>query len=433
MDEARRELPGPLSRALTERAREIECPAFAHRRATRAGADPDDSEPIVVARGEAATLYDVDGNAYADFVAGFGSVLLGHGHPALSDALQLQLRTLVQGLGDVYASDVRVALLERLAALHPSGRGQVLLTQSGGDAVAAAQKTATLTTGRHGVLAFDGAYHGLAHGPLAACGFNASFRQPFAAELSPHVRFCPYPGIRGASLDASLSMVRETLRSEPTGAVLVEPVAGRGGCVVPPAGFLRELASLAREAGALLVADEVWTGLGRTGSWLASEVEGVEPDLICLGKGLGGGVPISACVGSRDAMAGWSGGETIHTSTHAGAPLGCRAALAVLDALRDEDLIARARQVGHAALGMFRERLVHPRVREVRGVGLMIGVELDSAKTAQRTVRELLRRGQLVITGGVDGATLTLTPPLVMDESNFAAFADALVEALEAS
>jgi 4-aminobutyrate aminotransferase/(S)-3-amino-2-methylpropionate transaminase len=428
-----REIPGSASRALTARAGAVECPAFAHRRTTRAGADPDDAAPIVLARGEGSRVFDVDGNAYLDLVAGFGSVLLGHGHPALGRALHEQVDTLVQGLGDVYASDVKIALLERLSALHPSGHGQVLLTQSGGDAVAAAQKTATLATGRHGLLAFDGAYHGLAHGPLAACGFKASFREPFAPELSPHVRFCPYPGVRGASVDASLTLVRETLRAEPIGAVLVEPLAGRGGCVVPPTGFLRELAALAREHGAMLIADEVWTGLGRSGAWLRSAVEGVEPDIVCLGKGLGGGVPISACVASRRAMAGWANGETIHTSTHAGAPLGCRAALAVLDALRDEGLVERADVVGNAAQAVLRARLQHPLVRDVRGAGLMLGVELDSAATALRVTRALLRRGHLVITGGIDGATLTLTPPLTIGEAELAGFAEALAESLEAA
>ncbi|MBM4357494.1 MAG: aspartate aminotransferase family protein [Deltaproteobacteria bacterium] len=427
------EIPGPLSATLSARAGEVECPAFALRRATRAGADPDDAAPIVLARGEGTRVVDVDGNAYLDLVAGFGSVLLGHGHPALRRALHAQIDTLVQGLGDVYASDVKVALLEQLAALHPSVGAQVLLTQSGADAVGAAQKTATLATGRHGLLAFDGAYHGLAHGPLAACGFKASFREPFAPELSPLVQFCPYPGIRGASLDASLSLVRETLRAGTIGAVLVEPIAGRGGCVVPPAGFLRDLGTLAREAGALLVADEVWTGFGRSGAWLRSVAEGVVPDIVCLGKGLGGGVPISACIASREAMAGWARGEAIHTSTHAGAPLGCSAALAVLEVLRAEDLVPRAHDLGQAAVAAFRERLDHPLVREVRGAGLMLGVELDSARTALRISRELLRRGHLVITGGIDGATLTLTPPLTVTAGELDGFAEALARSLDAA
>jgi len=424
-------IPGPSSLAAVERAGAVECPAFGHRRTARPGADPEDAAPIVLARGSGSEIVDVDGNRYLDFTAGFGSVLLGHGHPALSRAIRAQADTLVQGLGDVYSSDVKIALMEALAALHPSGHGQVLLTQSGSDAVAAAMKTATLATGRHGFVAFDGAYHGLGFGPLAACGFRASFREPFAPQLNAHVRFCPYPGVRGASADAALDMVRESLRAEPIAAILVEPVMGRGGCVTPPAGFLRELQRLAHEAGALLIADEVWTGLGRAGAWLRSHDDGASADIVCLGKGLGGGLPISACVASREAMAGWTRGETIHTSTHAGAPLGCAAALAVLRTLREEHLVERARETGLRAQELLRPLLAHPSVLDVRGSAMMLGIELDSARTALAATRGLLRRGFLVVTGGIDGATLTLTPPLTMAASDFADFAEALRESLE--
>lgn len=423
-------IPGPRSLALGEAASRVECPAFAHRRANRSGAEAADSAPIVLARGEGVDVVDVDGNRYVDLAAGFGSVLVGHDHPRVRRALHEQIDRLLQGLGDVYASDVKVQLLSELAALYPGG-GRALLTQSGADAVSAAMKTASLATGRHAFVAFDGAYHGLAHGPLAACGFQASFRAPFAAELNPHVSFCAYPGVRGASAAASLEQLREALASEPAAAVLVEPIAGRGGCVVPPSGWLAEVARLAREAGTLLIVDEVWTGLGRSGAWLRSVAEGVVPDIVCLGKGLGGGVPISACLASESAMAGWAKGEVIHTSTHAGAPLGCAAALAVLTTLRDEGLVERAAAVGEAARAAFRARLAHPRVVEVRGVGLMIGIELDSARTALAAGRELLRRGFLVVTGGIDGATLTLTPPLTIGAEELSRFGDALLAAVE--
>lgn len=426
-------VPGPNSLAHAERAAVVECPAFGLRRVARPGANADDAAPIVLARASGCELIDVDGNRYLDFAAGFGSVLLGHGHPSLKRALRDQADTLIQGLGDVFSSDVKIALMESLAALHPSGHGQVLLTQSGSDAVAAAMKTATLATGRHGFIAFDGAYHGLGFGPLAACGFQASFRKPFAPQLSAHVQFCPYPGLRGASVEASLALVREGLRCGTVAAVLVEPLLGRGGCIAPPAGFLAELGRLAHEAGALLIADEVWSGLGRTGAWLKSEVDGAAADIVCLGKGLGGGLPISACVASREAMAGWSRGETIHTSTHAGAPLGCAAALAVLTTLREERLVERARELGNRAQGILRERLAHHRVVDVRGAGLMIGIELDSAATALAATRHLLRRGFVVVTGGIDGATLTLTPPLTITDADIASFGAALREGLDAA
>ena len=417
---------------------QIDCPAFGHRRATRDGGDEGPS-PIVLERGEGSRVIDVDGRSYIDLAAGFGSVLLGHGHPRLRQAIAEQSERLIQGLGDVYPSDTKVALMSALAALHAGERPQVLLTQSGADALTAALKTATLATGRHGVVAFDGAYHGLSYGPLPACGFNAAFRQPFAPQLSPLVRFAPYPGVRGASAEASLAMVRDWLRQGDVGAVLVEPLLGRGGCVLPPSGFVTRLLELAHEHGALLIADEIWTGLGRAGALVRSLADGAEADILCFGKGLGGGLPISACVAPAAVMAGWTrgaemgGGEVVHTSTHAGAPLGCAAALAVLEILLGDDLVGRAASLGERAMNAFWQTLAPwPEVRAVRGSGLMIGVALDSAATAQRAIKGLLERGYLVVSGGIDGAVLTLTPALTIPEEELLGFGPALADTLAA-
>jgi 4-aminobutyrate aminotransferase/(S)-3-amino-2-methylpropionate transaminase len=377
-------------------------------------------------------LVDVDGNRYLDFAAGFGSVLLGHGHPSLMRAVTAQAARLVQGLGDVYVSDVKIALMTELAALHPHGPAQVLLTQSGSDAIAAALKTATLATGRHAFVAFDGAYHGLGHGPLGACGFNEAFRAPFAPQLNQAISFCPYPGLRGASMGSATSMLEQWLRHRPVAAVLIEPVLGRGGCIVPPAGFVAEVCERAHAHGALVIADEIWTGLGRTGAMLRSETDRAMLDIVCLGKGLGGGLPISACIGTARAMHAWQAGDTIHTSTHAGAPLACAAALATLAVLREQRLADGARELGNRALARLCHELAGRReIVDIRGAGLMIGVELDSAERAQRAIRSLLRAGIIVLSGGIDGATLTLTPPLVVTDDHFAAFATALATALD--
>lgn len=399
----------------------VECPAFPARQSARGA-----PQSIVLARGDGHEIWDVEGRRYVDLTAGFGSLLLGHGHPAWNAAVAAQSVRLVQGLGDLYANDVKIALMEELAALHPSPGARVLLTQSGSDAVTAAIKTAMLATGRAGVIAFDGAYHGLGYAPLAACGFARAFAAPFHEQLNPHVRFAPYPGLRGATMNAALSLTRQHLKHGDVGLVLVEPVLGRGGIVPPPAGFLKALCELAHEHGALVAADEIWTGLGRAGAWRSGE----DVDIICFGKGLGGGLPISACVATDAAMAGWARG-VVHTSTHAGAPLACAAALATLRVLRDEDLIERARLLGERALHAYREALAG-RVRAVRGVGLMIGIELDSGEAAQAAIGAALERGYLVIAGGVDGATLTLTPPLTIDEAALVAFGSALRAILDA-
>jgi 4-aminobutyrate aminotransferase/(S)-3-amino-2-methylpropionate transaminase len=417
----------------------LECPAFAARRQKRAAvaqpsAAPGDAAPaIVLASGEGCELVDVDGRRYVDLTAGFGSVLLGHGAAELTQAIADQSARLVQGLGDVYASDVKVELLRRLARFHADPAARVLLTQSGSDAVAAALKTAALATGRPGWLAFDGAYHGLGYGPLAACGYRASFRAPFDEQLNPQVCFAPYPGVRGATAEAALEHAEQHLKGGNVGAVLIEPVLGRGGCVVPPDGFVAELCQRAHAHGALVVADEIWTGMGRCGAWLRSDMEGAHADIVCLGKGLGGGVPISACIASDDVMGAWArGGEVVHTSTHAGAPLACAAALATLDAVHQRELAKHAAETGRAALRALRERLgAYEAVREVRGVGLMMGVALDGQARALAAVGALLERGFVVITGGVAGDTLTLSPPLVVQLPMLEAFGDALANALE--
>ena len=421
--------PGPRSRELAERLERVDCPAFASRRRTRPGGG--DEGPIVLARGDGANLWDVDDNRYVDLVAGFGAVCRGHG--AVATALARQAARLEQGLGDVYASDVKLALLERLARLHPEGNAQSLLGQSGADAVTAALKTVALATGRPGVVAFDGAYHGLSYAPLAACGFRPSFREPFAAQLSPHMRFAPYPGLRGASTDAALSYVEQELRAGEVGAVLVEPLLGRGGCLVPPPHFVRELCALAHARGALVVADEIWTGMGRSGA-VAMSLELEAPvDVLCFGKALGAGMPISACVASEPVMRAWARqGEVVHTSTHAGAPLGCAAALDTLDWLLTPGRIEHIRARGAEARERLRTGLSGaPGLLEVRGAGMMLGVELDGDGAAVRASRALLGRGFVALAGGLRSEVLTLTPPFDVELDLLSAFADALRAWLE--
>ena len=423
--------PGPRSRELAARLLAVESPAVDARRADREKVSGEEHAPIVYERGEGPNVVDVDGNRYVDLAAGFGALLLGHVPPSVAEALGAQERRLWLALGDVYAAEAKVALCERLVQLLPEPEARVMLGASGADAVTAALKTAVLATGRTGVVAFDGGYHGLSHGPLAACGLRPSFREPFADQLNAHVVFAPYPR-DAASLERSLSVVERALGAGGIGAVLVEPILGRGGCVVPPAGFLPALSRASTRAGALLICDEIWTGLGRSGAWLASVEDGVVPDIVCLGKGLGGGLPISACVGRGSAMAAWGahGGTTIHTATHFGAPPACAAALATLAALEEGGLAPRACEVGARWMDRLRRTLGGSGVADVRGRGLMIGVELEGgAARALSVTRRLLQRGWIVLTGGARGDVLTLTPPLGIDEALLDAFADALAGA----
>lgn len=420
--------PGPRSRELSERLSKVESPAFDARRQAREATSGAAHGPIVYAHGRGATLTDVDGNRYVDLTAGFGALVLGYAPNAATAAAERQANDLPLALGDVYASSIKVEACEAIASLFPEPGARVMLGLSGADAVTCALKTAALATRKPRVVAFEGSYHGLSHGPLAALGFAPSFREPFAAQLGSFVSFVPYPRAPD-ELDASLSKVRAELASGDVGAILVEPILGRGGCVVPPRGFLPGLAALCRDAGALLVADEIWSGMGRTGKMLASSHEGVVPDVVCLGKGLGGGVPISACVGRADVMQAWGahGGSTIHTGTHFGSPPACAAAVATISAVSSR--LERVSRVGDE----FRAELTQlgaPLGAEVRGVGLMVGIELGTAARALSVSRRLLELGFVVLTGGVRGSALTLSPPLVVARAQLSAFTEALRSAL---
>jgi 4-aminobutyrate aminotransferase/(S)-3-amino-2-methylpropionate transaminase len=426
--------PGPMSIGWAARLERSESPAFGARRQARAEVAGTDMAPVVYASGTGSNVVDVDGNRYVDLAAGFGSLLLGHGAPRTARALQLQADRLWMALGDLYPSDAKIALTEKVAELYPAKGARVILGQSGSDAVAAALKTAKLATGKPGVIAFEGAYHGLGYGPLAVCGLRKSWRDAFADQLNPHVSFAPYPRSPG-ELDKALSEVKRAIDDGEVGAVLVEPILGRGGVVVPPSGFLGELRSITRRAGVLLIADEIWSGLGRSGHFVASSAAGVLPDLICFGKGLGGGLPISACVGADEVMQFWRrepSEEVVHTATFHGAPLACATAIATLDALRAGQLDVRAEQVGErlklslsAALGSV------PGVGEIRGAGLMIGIALGSGATALAIQRSLLEAGYIVTLGGLASEVLVLTPALTVAEGLFDGFVSTLRGLLE--
>jgi 4-aminobutyrate aminotransferase/(S)-3-amino-2-methylpropionate transaminase len=361
-------------------------------------------------------VVDADGNVFVDLAGGFGVATMGHGHPRIVAAIEHQARTLVHGFGDVHPSTVKVALLDRLAALAPFPDARIMLGAHGGDAIEAALKTAALATGRVGVLAFEGGYHGLSHGPLALCGYQAAFRAPFAASLNPHVVFAPWPHAK-ADPHTALEAVRQAWGDAEIGAVFVEPVQGRGGVRLPPAGFLEGLGALARARSALVVSDEILVGLGRCGARWVGVAEGLDPDLICAGKQLGGGMPISACIGRAEVMRAWGdpGGEAIHTATFFGHPIACAAALAALDVLDDEGLEELSARRGLA----FLEALAgvgarHACVRGVRGRGMLLGMELDSGARTLKLVPRLLERGWITLPAGARAEVLQLAPPITI-------------------
>jgi 4-aminobutyrate aminotransferase/(S)-3-amino-2-methylpropionate transaminase len=404
-------IPGPRSRALAERLARVES-----RNVTCLAPEA----PIFWERAAGANVWDVDGNRFVDLGAGFGVANAGHAHPRVVAAVRQQSGELLHGMGDVHPSALKVELLERLAALFPGGApARAVLGSSGSDAVEIALKTAQLATGRAGVVAFEGAYHGLSLGALDAT-FRREFREPFAARLPHATVFARFGDAEDAARAARLSRV-------PIGAVLVEPIQGRGGERIPPDGFLAALRARCDREGWLLIVDEVYTGFGRTGRWFACEHEGVAPDLLCVGKGLASGMPISACIGTRAVMDAWpsSTGEALHTQTFLGHPPGCAAALASIAVLEDEKLVARAAELGDAALAQLRARLAGTSgIVEVRGRGLLLAIECDTPERCFRASGDALRRGVIVVPSGESGGVLAITPPLSID-------ADALAGALD--
>jgi 4-aminobutyrate aminotransferase/(S)-3-amino-2-methylpropionate transaminase len=339
-------------------------------------------------------------------------------------------------MGDLYSADAKIGLLEQLCRLFPEPGALGILGQSGADAVSAALKTAVLATGKPGVVAFEGAYHGLSYGPLAACGLRASYRDPFREQLNSHVHWLPYPGTREV-MGACLSELQTLLRAGNIGAILFEPILGRGGVVPMLKAAALELRRLATEQGVLLIADEIWTGLGRCGHWFYSTELGVVPDVVCLGKGLGGGLPVSVCLGKAEVMQHWrQEAEVMHTSTFAGAPLACATALATLDVLGRQGLIDKARERAREWKGQLRAAL-SPLGASVRGAGMMLGVDVgkgaDRAGAASRVMFKLLRRGYISSTGGGARETLVLTPPLTIEPEHLDVFGVELASILSSS
>jgi 4-aminobutyrate aminotransferase / (S)-3-amino-2-methylpropionate transaminase / 5-aminovalerate transaminase len=429
----RTSVPGPESRAWLARFAAVAAPMGPRAVWPAAGVEEGGSATIVYRAGLGANVVDVDDNRFVDLAAGFGSLLLGHRPVRVHAALATQAERLWQSLGDVHPSDAKILLLERLSARLGGTSG--IFGQSGADALSAALKTAVLHTSRSGVLAFGNAYHGLSYGPLALCGLRASYRAPFAEQLNSNVVFLEYPAVE-PRLEPVLEAARRELERGDTGAVVLEPILGRGGVHVPPQGFAQGLGALCREHGAVFIADEVWTGLGRSGEWVFSLAQGAQPDIVCLGKGLGGGLPISACLGRPELMRAWSRDEeVVHTSTFAGAPLAAAAALETLDELERRDLVGRSREIGErfacALRGAF--PATWPSGWEVRGAGLMLGVDLGPARVgALELARELLGRGYVTSLGGGRRDCLVLTPALDIAEAQLEAFVTTFADCLRA-
>ncbi|WP_280248728.1 acetylornithine transaminase [Nocardia abscessus] len=366
---------------------------------------------VALVRGAGAVVYDADGKRYVDFLGGIAVNSLGHAHPAILEAVTQQLGTLGH-VSNLYASEPVVELAERLLAHFGDGEGRAFFCNSGTEAVEAAFKIARLT-GRHKIVACEEAFHGRTMGALALTG-QPSKRTPFEP-MPPGVVHVPYGD--AAALDAVVD--------EDTAAVFLEPIMGESGVVVPPFDYLAKAREITARKGALLVLDEVQTGIGRTGKFYAHQAVGIVPDVITLAKGLGGGLPIGAVLANGRAADLLAPG--LHGTTFGGNPVCAAAALAVLRTIDETDLLSHVESVGKR-LSDGIELLEHPLIDQVRGAGLLLGIVLTDEVSAQVEARAR-EAGYLVNPAKPD--VIRLAPPLVLTETQADNFVADLPEILD--
>jgi 4-aminobutyrate aminotransferase len=421
------ELPGPRARAMIERDNAVASPSL-----TRA-------YPLVAESGRGCVVTDVDGNRFLDFAAGIAVASTGHSHPAVVQAIKDQADQLIHIAATDFYEPRYLEFMERLAAIAPFGeKARVFLTNSGTEAVEGAIKLARFHTHRPGIIAFEGGFHGRTLGALSLTNSKIKQRAGFGP-LLPMVHHAPFPRIRawregsGGDGSAELAYLRSAILGRiiaPTdvAAIVIEPIQGEGGYFPAPASFLAGLRALCDEHGILLVADEIQSGMGRTGRWWAMEHAGVEPDIVTTAKGIASGMPIGAFI-ARDSVWTWPPGA--HGSTFAGNPVCAAAGLATLDLLEGE-LIENAADIGtllRAGLEAAAER--HRGIRDVRGTGLMLGVEFDSHEAANAVQQAAFERGLLVLECG--DASLRFSPPLIVSADDVAIALGIFDEALDAA
>ncbi|MBI2538480.1 MAG: acetyl ornithine aminotransferase family protein [Deltaproteobacteria bacterium] len=401
--------PGPKAREIVERDQKYSAPAYGR------------VYPLVVKEGRGAVIEDVDGNLFLDFTAGIAVTATGHSHPQVVRAIEEQARKFLHFCGSDFYYEPMAELAEKLCRLAPgSSPKKVFLTNSGTETVEAAIKLARYSTRRTHLIAFLGAFHGRTLGSLSLTASRSSHRAHFGP-LLPDVHHVSY-GIEGIhALEDKL--FRHEMRPDEVAAIVVEPIQGEGGYVVPPPDFLGKLKEICDRHGILLVADEIQTGFGRTGKMFACEHSGVEPDILCVAKGIASGLPLGAMIARSD-ISSWTPGT--HGSTFGGNPVACAAALATIELL-ENGLVRNAAEVG----AYLKERLVelrgkHPVMSDVRGLGLMIGVELaktDSARTPDsqlrdRVMRKAFEKGLLLL--GCGESTIRFCPPLIVTKAEAA-------------
>jgi 4-aminobutyrate aminotransferase / (S)-3-amino-2-methylpropionate transaminase / 5-aminovalerate transaminase len=405
--------------------------------------------PVFAASGSGATLTDVDGQSYIDFATGISVMNLGHGNPRVLAAILEQAERLVHSGGPVMMPEMYVRLARRLCEITPGTfRKKALLLNSGAEAVENAVKVVRQATGRPAVISFHNAFHGRTLMSMTLTGKVAPYKQNFGP-YAPEVYQVPYPyeyrrpagmaaeSLGGACVEAVRQLFKTTVSADRVAGILVEPVQGEGGFVVPPPDFLPALRKLCTEYQIPLIADEVQTGFGRTGRMFAVEHSGVEPDLIVLAKALGGGLPLGAVVGRSELMDATNPGGL--GGTFGGNPLACAAALAVIDVVIEEKLPERGNQLGDRALARMRAwKDRHPQVGDVRGLGAMVAMELVTDRATREPAgaltNDVLRychtHGLVLLKAGLYDNVIRLLFPLTISEQELDRGLDILEEGL---
>ncbi|PYS41731.1 MAG: acetyl ornithine aminotransferase family protein [Acidobacteria bacterium] len=405
------ELPGPKAREVIAADREYISPSY-----TRA-------YPLVAKTGRGAIVEDVDGNRFLDFSAGIAVCSTGHCHPDVVRAIQKQAESLIHMSGTDFYYEEMPQLARKLESLMPDGKSwRCFFGNSGAEAIEAAMKLARYATGRWQFIAFYSSFHGRTMGALSLTSSKAVQRKGFGP-LVPGVTHIPY----GNSDYLENVVFKTTVNPTDVAAIVVEAIQGEGGYIVPPPEFLPGLETIARKYGILLVADEIQSGMGRTGKMFAFEHFDFHPDIVSLAKGIASGMPLGVTMAHADVMT-WEPGA--HASTFGGNPVCLAAALETVRLLQEE-YVANAANIGdflRTKLERLRER--HSIVTDIRGRGLMIGVEIATAVLRDRIITECFHRGLLVL--GAGSSTIRLSPPLIINEEQAAFAADTLSEAISA-
>ncbi len=396
---------------IVNRASRVLSPALAH------------YTSLEIEKGRGAYLFSYDGKKYLDFACGIAVTNLGHCHPKVVAAAFKQAENLIHACAGIVYYEANVRLAEKLAEICPGGLSMTFFCQSGTEATEGALKLAKYVKNKPGIIAFEGAFHGRTLGSLSVTTSKRKYRDRYEP-LLPNVFIAPY------SKSDSLSEVEKIMKSEPIAGIIVEPVQGEGGYIVPSKEFLAGLRNLCNRYEVLLIFDEVQTGIGRCGKMFASQHFDVYPDIMTLAKGLASGFPIGAVIAKEAVMKEWPPGA--HGSTMSGNPVSCAAALATLDVIEKEKLADNALKMGSYLVAKLKElKSGSKTIVDVRGLGLMLAAELKDGESVKKVLGICVNKGLILISCGSRDQVIRFIPPLIVTKEQIDAAVNIFKEALE--